>query len=188
MRQVAFITLTELQPGHRPAEEAADSDVTQETLPSFRCPFVTRPRPRAPQNSRSLPHLGALISPGPRLLSCVITLPPPRLSFLYLTSLSSYRCSPLLICPHDSGTSDPLNRFTLPILKVCLGPMISQSLFARLSPPGYDSPGLPSTSSLPSVPFLSSPPRRITLDIYSTAIRLGRDENRFSLQQLLLSG
>lgn len=80
---------------------------------------------------------------------------------------ASFLYSPLWLC-----ASDPLNCFSLSILKVCLLPMISQSLthsfcstlhsliwFTQLPPP----------SVLLSAPFLS--PCRITLDIYSTAIR-----------------
>lgn len=62
-------------------------------------------------------------------------------------------------------TSDPLNRFISPILKVCLLSMVSQTLFVLLSTPESDLPNLFSLSSLFSAPFL---------DNYSTAISLWR--------------
>lgn len=114
--------------------------------------------------------------------------PPARLSFLLwppslgllVLSLSFFSYSPSWL-----HTSDPLNNFTHSIFTVCLLTMISQSLFALLSTVGSGFPISISTSLLFSAPFLS--PCRITLDIYSTAISLWGDENRFSLQQLLLS-
>lgn len=127
-------------------------------------------------------------SPSPFLHSPVRLLPPPRLSFLLwppslgplILSLSFFSYSPLWL-----HTSDPLNRFTHHILKVCLPPMISQSLFAPLFCSGiwFIQPPLHILALFS--PCLS--PCSIPLDIYWTAISLRRDENRFSLQQLLLS-
>lgn len=103
--------------------------------------------------------------------------------------LSSHHSTSFSHSPLWLHTSDPPNHFTLSILKVCLflwslNPLLI--LFALLSTPWSDLPVAPSSSSLFSAPFLS--PCRITLDIYSTAISQKRDENRFSFQQLLLSG
>lgn len=187
VRQAVYITSTELQPGLEPTEEASDSAVTQETPLALSVCLSHWPGLAPTKTATPLPFL--------RLPTLSFHPHSPFLHFLcdyshhlaFLSSsglplsLSFFSYSPLWL-----HTSDPLNRFTHYILKVCLPPMISQSLSALLSTLGSDLPSLLSTSLLFSAPFLS--PCRITLDIYSTAISLRRDENRFSLQQPLLSG
>lgn len=201
-RQVVYITLAELQPGHKPAEEGSDSYVTQETPVALSVHLSHRPG-QAPLEKKEMLLSFSCTS----LHSRSFHLPSPS---SFLNFLCDYRCtisplsppitrlflSPLPITlllfyihPYDFILLIPWTVSPFPSSKFAfflwsLNPLLI--LFALLSTPWSDLLSLPSPSVLLSTPFLS--PCRITLDIYSTAISQRRDENRFSFQQLLLSG
>lgn len=128
-------------------------------------PFVTAApmKTAAPLSSLHLPPLSKpastlslMFHPFPMWLP-----PPPRLySPLWPPSFHPLFLS-FSYSPSWLHTSDPLNRFSLSILKVCRLPVISQSLSALLSTPESDLPSLPSSSSSSSqphsFPFAESP-------------------------------
>lgn len=85
VRQVVYITSTELQPGLEPTEEASDSAVTQETpLALSVClshwPGLAPTKTATPLPSLRLPTLS--FHPHSPFLHFLWLLPPPRLSFL----------------------------------------------------------------------------------------------------------
>lgn len=125
-------------------------------------PFVTPAQPSTHGNNHSSPfHPFSKLSFTLVLIFSLspVWLPPsPRLSFLFWPPSFS-----LLFILHHSfsysptwlHTSDPLNHFTLSILKVCTLPMISQSLFcfAFYSWIWFTQPLLPVYALLSPIPF-----------------------------------